>query len=82
MSPGPLITPWGKTAEFFRSSNTPVHFTPSHNRVTGIPGKGPQKAYYEGKHTLVVGVRKTSKFQTCRPPPTINCPGDRLPRPV
>lgn len=66
---------------FFRSSHTPVDFTSSHNRVTGIPGKGPQNSYFEGKHTLVVGVRKTSKFQTCRPsahfqlPLVTGCPG-------
>lgn len=80
--PEALNYPLGqKLLKMFRSSNTPVHFTSSHNRVTGIPGKGPQKAYYEGKHTLVVGIRKTSKFQTCRPsahyqlPLVTGCPG-------
>lgn len=80
--PRALDYPLGqKLLEVFRSSNTPVQFTPSHNRVTGIPGKGPQKSFFEGKHTLVVGVRKTSKFQTCRPsahyqlPLVTGCPG-------
>lgn len=39
----------------------------SHNRVTGIPGKTPQQIYLESKKTLVVGVRKTLKFETCKP---------------
>jgi len=80
--PRALDYPLGqKLLETFRSSGTPVHFTPSHNRVTGIPGKGPQKSFFEGKHTLVVGVRKTPKFQTCRPsahyqlPLVTGCPG-------
>lgn len=67
--------------EVFRRSKTPILFTSSHNRVTGIPGKGPQKAYIEGKNTLVVGIRKTADFQTCRPsahyqlPLVTGCPG-------
>jgi spore photoproduct lyase len=80
--PRALDYPLGqKLLDVFRGSKTPIHFTTSHNRVTGIPGKGPQKAFYEGKHTLVVGVRKTSKFQTCRPsahyqlPLVTGCPG-------
>lgn len=36
-------------------------------RVTGIPGKTPQEMFVEGKNTLVVGVRTTSEFQTCKP---------------
>ncbi|MGE5629630.1 MAG: spore photoproduct lyase [Caulobacteraceae bacterium] len=39
----------------------------SHNRVTGIPGKTPQQAYSEGKNTLVVGVRRTLNFESCKP---------------
>ncbi|HHV19824.1 MAG TPA: spore photoproduct lyase [Thermoanaerobacterales bacterium] len=42
-------------------------FIGSHNRVTGIPGKTPQEAYFEGKRTLVVGLRRTLDFQTCKP---------------
>ncbi|MCF6096479.1 spore photoproduct lyase [Thermovorax subterraneus] len=44
-----------------------VNFTTSHNRVLGIPGKTPQEAYLEAKKTLVVGVRKTLDFETCKP---------------
>lgn len=42
-------------------------FIGSHNRVTGIPGKTAQEAYFEGKRTLVVGIRRTLDFQTCKP---------------
>jgi len=44
-----------------------ISFIGSHNRVTGIPGKTAQEAYFEGKRTLVVGVRRTLDFQTCKP---------------
>lgn len=53
----------------------------SHNRITGIPGKTPREAFFEGKKTLVVGVRKTLDFQTCKPsahyqlPLVTGCPG-------
>jgi len=53
----------------------------SHNRITGIPGKTPREAYQEGKNTMVVGVRKTLEFQTCKPsahfqlPLATSCPG-------
>ncbi|MGI5921107.1 MAG: spore photoproduct lyase [Syntrophomonadaceae bacterium] len=36
-------------------------------RIIGIPGSTPQEAYREGKRTLVVGIRKTLTFQTCKP---------------
>lgn len=42
-------------------------FIGSHNRVTGIPGKTPQQAFFEAKRTLVVGVRRSLDFQTCKP---------------
>lgn len=37
------------------------------NRVQGIPGDNLAEKYAEGKRTLVIGVRKTLKFQTCKP---------------
>lgn len=36
-------------------------------RVSGIPGKTPQEMFYEGKNTLVIGVRAPSEFQSCKP---------------
>lgn len=50
-------------------------------RVAGIPGKNPRQAFYEGKATLVVGVRKESQFASCKPsanfqlPLISGCPG-------
>lgn len=44
-----------------------IHTTGSHNRVTGIPGKTAGEAYREAKQTLVVGVRKSSEYATCKP---------------
>lgn len=44
-----------------------VGFLKSHNRVTGIPGSSPREAFFQGKSTLVVGVRKTLDFAGCKP---------------
>ncbi|HEY3424007.1 MAG TPA: spore photoproduct lyase [Negativicutes bacterium] len=58
-----------------------ITFTGSHNRVSGIPGKTPQEAFREAKRTLVVGVRKSLEFATCKPsahyqlPLNTSCPG-------
>jgi spore photoproduct lyase len=48
-------------------ANVPTRVIGSHNRVTGIPGSNPQQSYYEGKQTLVVGVKRDLRFDTCRP---------------
>lgn len=45
----------------------PVQIIRSHNRVTGIPGAGPQQSYREAKRTLVVGVKKDLRLNTCKP---------------
>lgn len=58
-----------------------VQTTPSHNRVTGIPGKSASEAYAAAKQTLVVGVRRGLDFATCKPsahwqlPLVTSCPG-------
>ena len=44
-----------------------IRSTGSHNRVTGIPGKEAGEAYREAKRTLVVGVRKSSDYASCKP---------------
>lgn len=36
-------------------------------RITGIPGSDSSQMYREGKSTLVVGIRKTLRFQSCKP---------------
>lgn len=63
-----LDYPMGKQIfDRMRELGVDTSFIGSHNRVTGIPGKTPQEAYLEGKRTLVVGVRRTLEFQTCKP---------------
>ncbi|MCL6558734.1 MAG: spore photoproduct lyase [Firmicutes bacterium] len=65
----------------FKQKGVPVSLTRSHNRVTTIPGKTPAESYFEGKGTLVIGVRRTKKFETCKPsahyqlPLVTSCPG-------
>jgi len=36
-------------------------------RIVGIPDKSPKEMYLQGKNTLVVGIRKISNFQSCKP---------------
>ncbi len=36
-------------------------------RITGTRGASPAEAYTEGKRTLIIGVRRTLDFQSCRP---------------
>ncbi|SMB96501.1 spore photoproduct lyase [Desulfonispora thiosulfatigenes DSM 11270] len=61
--------------------HVPIIETSSHNRITGIPGKTPTEKYYEGKNTLVIGIKRGNTFQTCKPsahyqlPLTTSCPG-------
>ena len=80
--PGALEYPLGQELHsYFTSKNIPLLSTTSHNRVTGIPGSTPAEGYREAKNTLVVGVRKSKDFQTCKPsahyqlPLATSCPG-------
>lgn len=80
--PKSLDYPLGKIlVEHFTKLGVAVTPTPSHNRVSGIPGKNPAQAYREAKRTLVLGVRRSEKFQTCKPsahyqlPLVTSCPG-------
>lgn len=53
----------------------------SHNRITGLPGKSAREKYAEAKRTMVVGVRRSLKFETSKPsadyaiPLLTGCPG-------
>lgn len=53
----------------------------SHNRVTGLPGTTDTGKFKEAKKTLVVGVRRTKEFASCRPSAdfqlvlSTSCPG-------
>ncbi len=49
------------------AAGIPVQLTGSHNRVTGIPGGTPQQSYRESKLTLVVGVKRDLRLDTCKP---------------
>ncbi len=70
-----------KLYDRLRAMKVPVQMTGSHNRVTGLPGKTAGEAYREAKRTLVVGVRKSADFATCKPsahfqlPLATSCPG-------
>lgn len=65
----------------FREKGVEIGFTGSHNRVTGIPGGSRREKFFRAKRTLVVGVRKSRKLETCRPsahyqlPLATGCPG-------
>jgi spore photoproduct lyase len=66
--PDALDYPLGqKIYQILKELGIPITKTPSHNRVTGIPGKTPQEQYLESKNTMVVGIRRSKDFQTCKP---------------
>lgn len=45
----------------------PIRMTTSHNRIMDLPGDSELEKYKMAKRTLVVGVRKTLKFDTSKP---------------
>lgn len=51
------------------------------SRVSGIPGQTPRESFFQGKATLVVGVRREMDYATCKPsahfqlPLVSGCPG-------
>lgn len=45
----------------------PIHITSSHNRITNLPGDSELAKYKIAKRTLVVGIRKTLKFEQSKP---------------
>lgn len=47
--------------------NVEILSTTSHNRISNIPGETELQVYANAKRTLVVGVRKTLKFDTSKP---------------
>lgn len=70
-----------KLWERFRDQGTEVRLIASHNRVTGLPGTSDTGKFKEAKKTLVVGVRRTKEFASCRPSAdyqlvlSTSCPG-------
>lgn len=80
--PAALDYPLGRSLhDRLKKLAVPITLTASHNRITGLPGKTPAELYREAKRTLVVGVRKSTAFATCRPsadfqlPLATSCPG-------
>lgn len=65
----------------FLEKGLPVKMTSTHNRVTGIPGTTHREDFIEAKKTLVIGVRRSKSFQSCKPsaeyqlPLATGCPG-------
>ena len=80
--PAALEYPLGKKLQaHFGELGIDMQITPSHNRVTGIPGQSPREKYIQAKQSLVIGVRRTLKFSSCKPsahyqlPLATSCPG-------
>ncbi|MFI2855506.1 spore photoproduct lyase [Paenibacillus sp. JSM ZJ436] len=66
--PDALEYPKGqKIMEFVKARNIEYRMTTSHNRITNLPGETEQEKYRMAKRTLVVGLRKTLKFDQSKP---------------
>ncbi|KAB2954676.1 spore photoproduct lyase [Heliorestis acidaminivorans] len=70
-----------KLLSFAKEHKIPHRTIPAHNRVTGLPGASAQQKYSQAKKTIVVGLKKDLRFQSCRPsadyqfPLMTSCPG-------
>ncbi|MDF2679288.1 MAG: spore photoproduct lyase, partial [Brevibacillus sp.] len=68
VEPNALDYPLGKELyERFQREGIPIQMTTSHNQVRGIPGETDVEKYRNAKRTLVIGIRKTLKFETSKP---------------
>ncbi|MGP4059647.1 spore photoproduct lyase [Halobacillus sp. H74] len=68
MEPRALEYPLGrKLKEKFDDMGIEIRQTTSHNQVRNLPGDNDFQKYRTAKSTLVVGVRKTLKFDTSKP---------------
>ncbi|WP_226035803.1 spore photoproduct lyase [Aquibacillus saliphilus] len=66
--PKALDFPLGKELkDKFEKMNIEMRETTSHNQVRNLPGDNDFQKYRNAKSTLVVGVRKTLKFDTSKP---------------
>ncbi|MBS4196820.1 spore photoproduct lyase [Lederbergia citri] len=66
--PGALEYPLGKTlVNKFKEMGIETRQTTSHNQIRNLPGENHFQKYRIAKSTLVVGVRKTLKFDTSKP---------------
>lgn len=53
--------------EWAEQQGLPIRETTSHNQIRDLPGESETEKYKIAKRTLVVGVRKTLKFDTSKP---------------
>lgn len=68
IEPRALDYPFGiELKEKFEKMGIEIRETTSHNQVRNIPGENENQKYRNAKATLVVGVRKTLKFDTSKP---------------
>lgn len=68
IEPKALDYPLGRELkEKFEKMGVEIRETTSHNQVRGIPGDTELQQYRVAKSTLVVGIRKTLKFDTSKP---------------
>lgn len=66
--PDSLNYPKGESImKWVKDQNIPYLMTPSHNRIMNFPGDTDAQKYKNAKRTLVVGVRKTLKFDQSKP---------------
>ena len=66
--PDALLYPKGqKILAWANAQGLPISMTTSHNRIMDLPGDTELAKYRIAKRTLVVGLRKTLKFDTCKP---------------
>jgi spore photoproduct lyase len=66
--PNALEYPLGQTLlKKFQDQNIEIRYTTSHNQVRNLPGENDFQRYRIAKSTLVVGIRKTLKFDTSKP---------------
>ena len=66
--PNALDYPLGKELfDKFTKLNIEIRYTTSHNQVRNLPGENDFQKYRNAKSTLVVGLRKTLKFDTSKP---------------
>ncbi|PZD93418.1 spore photoproduct lyase [Paenibacillus sambharensis] len=66
--PNALDYPKGQRIfEWVKETGIPYRMTTSHNRITNLPGETELEQYKIAKRTLVVGIRKTLKFDTSKP---------------
>lgn len=66
--PKALEYPLGRELkEKFEKLGKEIHYTTSHNQIRNLPGDNDFQKYRIAKSTLVVGIRKTLKFDSSKP---------------